>query len=204
VNKRLAQTAERIKGLQQQLRREEQQAAELQAQVQKHLDTAERDAARRVVLHLRQAEEARQHTQARLNEAETTYQEVLRLREASLRQLEEDLGRARQWLERMDWARLRAELAQLAARSLGQVQTAGKRLAGMEGTMISLVASAEAEAEVALGRMSSSVPALRAEDDEALADALLEEFEAKGRLTGEAEEEAAFLTLGDRREGGIG
>lgn len=195
LNQRLAQMTGRIKGLQEQCRRKDQQVKDLRAQVQAHLDAGERDAAKHAVLCLRGAEEAYRNRQTCLSKAETTYNEVLRLRDASLRQLEEGVGRSRQWLERMDWACLRAELVHIASSALSQVQAAGKWLAGLEGTFISLVASVEAEAEVVRTRMSSGSPGLRAEEEEALAESLLEEFEAKRRLTGEEEEEVP-LTLG--------
>jgi phage shock protein A len=189
VNQRLERLASRIRPLQQQLRHEEKRAADLREQVQKHLDAGERETAKRAVLSLHQAEETCRNTQTRLREAETAYHEVLRLRDASLRQLEEGMERSRQWLERMEWARLREELAHIASRALGQVQTAGKRLAGLEGNFISRVAGIEAEAEVTMGRLSMSSPAAQTEDEEALAEVWLEEFETKGRLTGEVVEE---------------
>jgi DNA repair exonuclease SbcCD ATPase subunit len=193
VNQRLEGLASHIRPLQQQLRNEEKRATDLREQVQAHLDARARDKARQAVLPLHQAEETCQRTRTRLQEAEATYHEVLRLRDASLRHLEEGMERSRQWLERMEWARLREELAHTASRALGQVQTAGKRLEGLEGAFIPWVARIEADAEVTLSRLSVGAPAAQAEDEEALAEVWLEEFETKGRLTGEEEEEGGIV-----------
>ena len=190
VNKGLARMAERISQLKQQLRDQEQQVAHLREQVQKHLDAGERDAARRAVLDLKRTEEACQSTQSRLREAEETYQEVLRQRDATLRQVEEEIGRARGWLERMEYARLREDLADLAASVLGRVNGTVQLLAGMERAFISRVAAAEAEAIMAHRRLAGQAP-----DEDELADMLLEEFEARQqrRLTEEVTEEEALL-----------
>lgn len=159
----------------QKLEREEQ---ELRARTSANLRAGNREAAGECALRLQTVRRELGENQKQMEQAETTYRELLRAREVSVRAAQEKLAALKQSIDDLQVRRATAELTEMAA---GLTSNLG----GSGDTLDRLIKMVEEERELAGGRARvarDSIPlaevALKESDHRALAEQALADFTA--------------------------
>jgi len=181
-NQGLAAHAALCERLMSQVRKLEQEERDLHARTKAQLHAGNREAAGECALRLQTVRRELAENQKQMEQAETTYKELLRAREVSVRAAQQKLAALKQSIDELKIRRATAELTEMAA---GLTSNLG----GSGDTLDRLIKMVDEERELAAGRTRvarDSMPmndlGVKEVDQRALAEEALNEFMAEQQV----------------------
>ena len=185
-NEGLAAHAGLCERLMTQIRKLEQEERELRAKAAANLRAGNRDAAGNYALRLQTVQRELSENRAQLEQAETTYKELIKARDVSVKAAQAKIQALKSSLDDLKIKKATAELTEMAS---GMITSIG----GSGDTLDRLHKMVEEEREVAAGRariardsLNTTDIAIKEEEQRALADMALADFAAKEGLSFES------------------
>ena len=176
-NQGLAAHAGLCERLMTQLRKLENEERDLRAKTSANLRAGNREVAAQYALRLQSVQRDLGDNRSQLASAETTYKELLKARDVSVKAAQAKLEALKSSLDDLKVKRATAELTEMAAGMISQIGCAGDTLSRLHTIVEEEREKAAGRARVARDTMNAHDIALKEGEQRALADQALEEFE---------------------------
>lgn len=166
-----------------QIRRQETEERELNAKAMANLTAGNRDVAAQYALRLQTVRRELAENRAQAKQAETTYQELLRAREVSVKNAQGKIEALKFAIDDMKIKKATAELTEMASGMIGQIGSSGDTLNRLHDIVEEERTKAAGRARVARDSMNTSDIVVKEAEQKALADQALAEFAAQAGIT---------------------
>jgi phage shock protein A len=178
-NQGLAAHAGLCERLMTQVKKLESDERELRAKATANLRAGNRDAASQYALRLQTVQRELDENRTQLGQAETTYKELLKARDVSVRAAQAKLESLKNSLDDLKVKRATAELTEMASGMISKIGGAGDTLNRLHGMVEEEREKASGRARVARDSLNTSEIIVKDEEQRALADQALAEFAEK-------------------------
>jgi phage shock protein A len=178
-NQGLASHAGLCEGLIAQVRRLENDERDLRAKAAANLRIGNRDAAAQYALRLQTVERELAENRTQLDQAETTYKDLLKARDVAIKAARAKIDALKAGISDMKMKRAMAELTEMASGMIGQIGGAGETLDRLGNIVEEERQKAAGRARVARDSMDMSGILVKEAEQNALAEQALAEFAAK-------------------------
>src|SRR5450755_56261 len=162
-----------------QVKKLESDERELRAKATANLRAGNRDAASQYALRLQTVQRELEENRTQLIQAETTYKELLKARDVSVRAAQAKLESLKNSLDDLKVKRATAELTEMASGMISKIGGAGDTLDRLHGMVEEEREKASGRARVARDSLNTSEITVKDEEQRALADQALADFAAK-------------------------
>jgi len=186
-NQGLASHAALCERLIAQVKKLENDERELRAKTSAHLRAGNRDAAGQYAVQLQTVQHELEENRKQLAQAETTYRDLIKARDVSVRAAQAKIESLRFSLSDLKVKKATAELAQMASGMVSQIGGAGDTLDRLTKMVDEEREQAAGRARVARDSIDTSAVDLKESEQKALADQALADFAAKEGITLEAQ-----------------
>jgi len=176
-NQGLAAHAGLCERLMTQVRRLENDERDLRAKTSANLRAGNREVAAQYALRLQTVQRDVAENRVQLGTAETTYKELLKARDVSIKAAQAKLEALKSSLDDLKVKRATAELTEMAAGMISQIGGAGDTLSRLHSMVEEEREKAAGRARVARDTMNTHEIAIKEDEQRALADQALEDFE---------------------------
>jgi phage shock protein A len=181
-NEGLAAHAGLCERLMTQIRKLEQEERELRAKATANLRAGNRDAASGFALRLQTTQRELAENRTQLAQAETTYKELLKARDVSVRAAQTKLAELKSSLDDLKIKRATAELTEMASGMITSIGGSGDTLDRLHRMVEEEREHAAGRARVARDSLSTADVSIKEEEQRALAEQALADFAAKEGL----------------------
>jgi len=178
-NQGLASHAALCENLMSQIKREEAEEQDLRAKTSLHLRAGNREAAGQYALRLQTLTSELAENRKQLEQAEKTYQELLRARDVSVKAAKDKLDSLKRSIDEMKIAKAQAELTEMATGMISSIGGTGDTLDRLHEMVEDERAKAAGRARVARDSLDTDEFRLKEDEQKALADQALADFAAK-------------------------
>jgi len=175
-NEHLASHGGFCERLMRQIKAQEAQERELAAKAAAHLKAGNRELAGQYALQLKTLKEQLEENRGQLEDAEKTYQDLLKAREVSVREATEKIEKLKRLISETEMLEAQAELQEMAAGMIGSIGGAGDTLNRVEEYLNERRDQAAGRARVAKGSLDMTDISIKQEEQQALAEQALSEF----------------------------
>jgi phage shock protein A len=175
-NENLASHAGFCERLLRQVKAQEVQERELAGKAAAHLKAGNRELAGQYALQLKNLKEQLEENRGQLEDAEKTYQNLLKAREVSVREATEKIDKLKRLISETELLEAQAELQEMAAGMVSSIGGAGDTLNRVEGYLNERRDQAAGRARVATGSLDMTEINIKEEEQSALAEQALAEF----------------------------
>lgn len=165
-----------------QIRRQETEERELNAKAMANLTAGNRDAASQYALRLQTVRRELSENRAQAKQAETTYQELLRAREVSVKNAQAKIEALKFAIDDIKIKKATAELTEMASGMIGQIGASGDTLNRLHDIVEEERTKAAGRARVARDSLNTSDISMKEAEQKALADQALAEFAAQAGI----------------------
>lgn len=178
-NQGLAAHAGLCERLMTQVKKLESDERDLRAKATANLRAGNREAASQYALRLQTVQRELEENRTQLGQAETTYKELIKARDVSVRAAQTKLESLKSSLDDLKIKRATAELTEMASGMISQIGGAGDTLDRLHGMVEEEREKASGRARVARDSLNTSDVSMKDEEQRALADQALADFAAK-------------------------
>lgn len=207
-NEGLAAHAGLCERLMTQVRKLEQDDREMRARTTANLRAGNRDAAAQYALRLQTVQRELAENRTQLAQAETTYKELIKARDVSVRAAQAKIEALKSSLDDLKIKKATAELTEMASGMITSIGGSGDTLDRLHKMVEEEREKASGRARVARDTLNTTDIAVKEEEQRALADQALADFAAKEGLTLEPDSASTTTapsepvkTLGPQTEG---
>lgn len=165
-----------------QIRRQENEERDLNAKTMANLTAGNRDAASQYALRLQTVRRELTENRAQAKQAETTYQELLRAREVSVKNAQAKIEALKFAIDDMKIKKATAELTEMAGGMISQIGSSGDTLSRLHDIVEEERTKAAGRARVARDSLNTGEIAMKEVEQKALADQALAEFAAQAGI----------------------
>ncbi|MCX7019601.1 MAG: PspA/IM30 family protein [bacterium] len=190
-NEGLASHAALCERLMSQVKREDAEERELRAKTTALLKAGQRDAAAQCALRLQQIQRELQENRAQMEQAEKTYQELVRARDVTIKTAQKKIEGLKYMINDMKIKQAVADMTEMATGMIGSIGGSGDTLNRLEEMVGEERDKAAGRARVATDSLDFNDVKLKETEQNALADQALAEFAAKEGIVLEGEPAAA-------------
>jgi len=169
-----------------QVRKLESDERELRAKTAAHLRAGNRDMAAQHALRLQTVTRELEENRLQLEQAETTYRELLKARDIAVRAAQDKLAALKHSLDDLKIKRATAELTEMASGMITSIGGSGDTLSRLHSMIEEEREKAAGRARVARDTLMTTDFAIREDEQRALADQALADFEVREGLRVEA------------------
>ena len=166
-----------------QVRKQESEQRDLRAKAGANLRAGNRDAAGQYALRLQTVERELEENRRQLEQAETTYTELIRSRDVAVSTAKAKIETLRAGISDLKMKRAMAELTEMASGMVSQIGGAGDTLDRLSGMVESEREKAAGRVRVARDSMDMSQVEVKEAETHALQDQALADFAAKEGIT---------------------
>jgi phage shock protein A len=195
-NQGLASHAALCERLMSQVRSQENEEKDLKSKTMAHLKAGNKEAAAQYALRLQQVQKELQENRTQLEQAENTYQELIRARDVTVKTAQQKIESLKYTISDMKVKQAVAEMTEMASGMIGSIGGSGDTLNRLEGMVKEERDKAAGRARVAKDTLDFSGVKVQAAEQQALADQALADFAATEGIVLEGSSAPA-------REGGI-
>jgi phage shock protein A len=181
-NEGLAAHAGLCERLMTQIRKLEQEERELRAKAAANLRAGNRDAAAQYALRLQTVQREVTENRAQLEQAETTYKELIKARDVSVRAAQTKIEQLKTSLDDLKIKKATAELTEMASGMITSIGGSGDTLDRLHKMVEEERETASGRARVARDSLNTTDFVVKEEEQKALADQALADFAAKEGL----------------------
>jgi phage shock protein A len=178
-NQGLAAHAGLCERLMTQVKKLESDERDLRAKATANLRAGNRDSASQYALRLQTVQRELEENRTQLGQAETTYKELIKARDVSVRAAQTKLESLKTSLDDLKIKRATAELTEMASGMISQIGGAGDTLDRLHGMVEEEREKAAGRARVARDSLNTGDITMKDEEQKALADQALADFAAK-------------------------
>ena len=178
-NQGLAAHAGLCERLMTQVKKLESDERDLRAKATANLRAGNRDSASQYALRLQTVQRELEENRTQLGQAETTYKELIKARDVSVRAAQTKLESLKTSLDDLKIKRATAELTEMASGMISQIGGAGDTLDRLHGMVEEEREKAAGRARVARDSLNTGDITMKDEEQRALADQALADFAAK-------------------------
>jgi phage shock protein A len=178
-NQGLAAHAGLCERLMSQVRKLEDEEKQFRARTTAHLRAGNKAAAGQYAVRLQGVNAQLEENRAQLAQAETTYQELIKARDVSIRAAQVKIEQLRYGLDDLKVKRATAELAEMASGMITSIGGSGDTLNRLHGMVEEERQKAAGRARVAKDSLSTADVALQESEQQALAEQALADFAAR-------------------------
>lgn len=182
-NQGLAAHAGMCERLVSQIKRQEQEERDLNAKTMANLKAGNKDMAAQYALRLQSVRRELEDNRAQAKQAETTYQELLRAREISVKAARQKIEALKYAIDDMKIKKATAELTEMASGMISQIGASGDTLNRLQEIVEGEREKAAGRARVARDSMNIPEVHIKEAEQKALADEALAEFAAQAGIT---------------------
>jgi phage shock protein A len=182
-NQGLAAHAGLCENLMAQVKKLEVDERELRAKAAANLRAGNRDAAAQYALRLQTVTRELEQNRVQLTQAETTYKELIRARDISIKAAQSKIETLKAGLDDLKIKRAAAELSEMAGGMISQIGGAGDTLDRLQNMVQEERSKAAGRARVARDILNAGDFAVKEAEQKALADQALADFAAKEGIT---------------------
>lgn len=186
-NQGLAAHAGLCERLMTQVRKLENDERDLRAKTSANLRAGNREVASQYALRLQTVQRELGENRTQLGQAETTYKELLQARDVSVKAAQAKLEALKNSLDDLKVKRATAELTEMAAGMISQIGGAGDTLNRLHAMVEEEREKAAGRARVARDTLNTHEIAMKEEEQKALAEQALEDFEVREGIAGSKE-----------------
>lgn len=190
-NQGLAAHAGLCERLMTQVRKLEQEDRELRAKTTANLRAGNRDAASQYALRLQTVQRELAENRTQLEQAETTYKELIKARDVSVKAAQAKIEGLRNSLDDLKIKKATAELTEMASGMIASIGGSGDTLDRLHRMVEEERENAAGRARIARDSLNTTDFAIKEEEQKALADQALADFAAKEGITLEPEQSPA-------------
>ena len=165
-----------------QIKRQEQEERELSAKTMANLKAGNKEAASQYALRLQNLRRELTDNRAQAQQAETTYQELLRAREVAVKAAQSKIEALKYAIDDMKIKKATAELSEMASGMISQMGASGETLNRLHEVVEGEREKAAGRARVARDSLGTADLALKEAEQKALADQALAEFAAEAGI----------------------
>jgi phage shock protein A len=176
-----------------QVRKLEIDERDLRAKATANLRAGNRDAAAQYALRLQTVQRELTENRTQVEQADKTYRELLKARDVAMRAAQAKLETLKQSIDDLKIKRATAELTEMAAGMVGQIGGSGDTLNRLEAMVAEERGIAAGRARVARDTLNTTEIIVKEEEQRALADQALEDFEKREGLAIESTEHKKLL-----------
>ena len=205
-NQGLAAHAGLCERLMTQVKKLESDERELRAKATANLRAGNREAASQYALRLQTVQRELEENRTQLGQAETTYKELIKARDVSVRAAQAKMESLKSSLDDLKIKRATAELTEMASGMISTIGGSGDTLDRLHGMVEEEREKAAGRARVARDSLHTTDIAVKDEEQRALAEQALADFAAKeglaleGPSSGTASTETPSKTLGPQAQ----
>lgn len=199
-NENLANHAGFVERLMRQTKNLEKQEQELASKAAAHLKLGHRKVAGQYALQLKTAREQLEENRGQLEQAETTYQQLIKARDVSVRDAQAKIEALKRMMTETEMLEAQAELQEMATGMISTIGGSGDTLNRVEEYLTERRDQAAGRARVAASSMDTSEVELMEAEQDALADQALAEFASAYGLDMPASEAPAAETAAETPE----
>ncbi|HEX8170437.1 MAG TPA: PspA/IM30 family protein [Thermoanaerobaculia bacterium] len=182
-NEGLAAHAGLCERLMTQIRKLEQEERELRAKAAAHLRAGNRDSAGQYALRLQTVQRELAENRGQLEQAETTYKELIKARDVSVKAAQAKMEALKSSLDDLKVKRATAELTEMASGMITSIGGSGDTLDRLQKMVEEEREQAAGRARIARDSLNTTDFAMKEEEQRALADQALADFAAKEGLS---------------------
>jgi phage shock protein A len=193
-NEGLAAHAGLCERLMTQVRKLEQEERELRAKAAANLRAGNRDAAGQYALRLQTVQRELLENRTQLEQAETTYKELIKARDVSVKAAQTKIQALKSSLDDLKIKKATAELTEMASGMITSIGGSGDTLDRLHGMVEEEREKAAGRARLAKDSLNTTDFAIKEEEQRALADQALADFAAKEGLVFDAPTTSADTT----------
>jgi len=193
-NEGLAAHAGLCERLMTQIRRLEQEERELRAKTAANLRAGNRESAGNYALRLQSVQRELTENRAQLQQAETTYKELIKARDVSVKAAQTKIEELKSSLDDLKIKKATAELTEMASGMITSIGGSGDTLDRLHKMVEEEREKAAGRARVARDSLSTADISVKEEEQKALAEQALADFAAKEGLAIEPPAEASVPT----------
>ena len=190
-NEGLAAHAGLCERLMTQIRKLEQEERELRAKAAANLRAGNRDVAANYALRLQTVQRELTENRAQLEQAETTYKELIKARNVSVKAAQDKIETLKSSLDDLKIKKATAELTEMASGMITSIGGSGDTLDRLHKMVEEEREKASGRARIARDSLNTTDFAIKEEEQRALADQALADFAAKEGLALEPSPSAA-------------
>jgi len=190
-NQGLAAHAGLCERLMTQVRKLESDERELRAKTAAHLRAGNRDMAAQHALRLQTVLRELEENRRQLEQAETTYRELIKARDVAVRAAQDKLAALKHSIDDLKIKRATAELTEMASGMITSIGGSGDTLSRLHSMIQEERENAAGRARVARDSLMTTDFAMREEEQRALADQALADFVAREGIQVEAKPAAS-------------
>jgi phage shock protein A len=207
-NQGLASHAGLCESLMAQIRKLEAEQRDLRAKTSANLRAGNRDAAGQYALRLQTVERELEENRKQLEQAETTYKDLLKARDVAVSSARAKIEALRSGISDLKMKRAMAELTEMASGMISSIGGSGDTLDRLQGMVEEERTKAAGRARVARDSMDLSGVQIKETEQTALAEQALADFAAKEGIaldasstrTGQSTGEAPVKSMGPQTE----
>lgn len=166
-----------------QIKRQEQEERDLNAKAMANLKAGNREAASQYALRLQTLRRELVENRAQAQQAEATYQELLRAREVAVKAAQAKIESLKYAIDDMKIKKATAELSEMASGMISQMGASGETLNRLHEIVEGEREKAAGRARVARDSLGSTDTVVKEAEQQALADQALAEFAAAAGIT---------------------
>jgi phage shock protein A len=170
-----------------QIRKHEQEERELRAKAAANLRAGNREAAGNYALRLQAIQREMTENRTQLEQAETTYKELIRARDVSVRAAQDKIAALKTSLDDLKIKKATAELTEMASGMITSIGGSGDTLDRLHKMVEEEREQAAGRARVARDSLSTNDIAVKEDEQRALAEMALADFAAKEGIAIEAD-----------------
>lgn len=193
-NQGLAAHAGLCERLMTQVKKLESDERDLRAKATANLRAGNRDSASQYALRLQTVQRELEENRTQLGQAETTYKELIKARDVSVRAAQTKLESLKSSLDDLKIKRATAELTEMASGMISQIGGAGDTLDRLHGMVEEEREKAAGRARVARDSLNTGEITMKDEEQRALADQALADFAAKEGIALESTSSSSSTT----------
>lgn len=175
-NDNLANHGAFIERLMRQVKNQEKQEAELAGKTAAHLKLGHRGPAGQYALQLKELRTQLEENRQQLQQAEVTFQKLLKARDVSVREAQEKIESLKRMITEAEMLEAQAELQEMAQGMISSIGGAGDTLARVEEYLVERRDKAAGRSRVASASIDTSKVELMEAEQEALGEQALAEF----------------------------
>lgn len=170
-----AALCERLMG---QVKRQDAESEKLRAKIQAHIKAGNRDVAAQYALRFKEIQSDLADNRAQLEQAETTYKELVRARDVAIKEAQRKIESLKRSISDMQVQQATAELSEMASGMISDIGGSGDTLDRLEKMVQEERDLAAGRARVARSGLDTTDVAIAETEQSALADAALADFAA--------------------------
>lgn len=189
-NQGLASHAALCERLMSQVRNQENEEKDLKTKTMAHLKAGNKDAASQYALRLQQVQTELQENRTQLDQAENTYQELIRARDVTIKTAQQKIESLKYTISDMKVKQAVAEMTEMASGMIGTIGGSGDTLNRLESMVKEERDKAAGRARVAKDSLDFSGVKVQESEQKALASQALADFAAKEGIVLEGESSA--------------